>query len=166
MLDTATVYGGMCLLEATNISEGRGTTRPFEIVGAPYINGDDLAAAMNKKRLSGVVFRPVQFRPTFNKWVGQRCGGVQLHVTHPARFNSFLAGLLLIQTVRRLFAGFRWKPPPYEYETQKKPMDILCGTDRIRRTLETGGDPRSMEKIWRGDRRAFDSKTRPHLLYR
>lgn len=165
-LDTATVYGGMCLLEATNISEGRGTTRPFEIVGAPYINGDDLAAAMNKKRLSGVVFRPVQFRPTFNKWVGQLCGGVQLHVTHSGQFNSFLTGLLLIQTVRNLFPRFRWTPPPYEYETIKKPIDILCGTDRIRRTLETGGDPRSMEKIWRVDRRAFDSKTRPHLLYR
>jgi uncharacterized protein YbbC (DUF1343 family) len=164
-LDTATVYGGMCLLEATNISEGRGTTRPFEIVGAPYIDGDNLAVAMNKKRLSGVVFRSVRFRPTFNKWAGQLCGGVQLHVTDAEQFNSFLTGLLLVQTVRRLFPGFRWKPPPYEYETQKKPMDILCGTDQIRRTIENGSDLAVFDQSQSSDRRYFRRTRRPSLLY-
>ncbi|MBP9699338.1 MAG: DUF1343 domain-containing protein [Elusimicrobia bacterium] len=164
-LDTATVYGGMCLLEATDISEGRGTTRPFEILGAPYIDGDKLAVALNKKRLSGVVFRSVRFRPTFNKWAGQRCGGVQLHVTHPARYNSFLTGLLLIQTVRRLFPGFHWKPPPYEYETIKKPMDILCGTDQIRRAIEDGSDLTVFDHSRSSDRRLFRLLRRPHLLY-
>jgi uncharacterized protein YbbC (DUF1343 family) len=120
---------------------------------------------MNKKRLSGVVFRSVRFRPTFNKWAGQLCGGVQLHVTDAEQFNSFLTGLLLVQTVRRLFPGFRWKPPPYEYETQKKPMDILCGTDQIRRTIENGSDLAVFDQSQSSDRRYFRRTRRPSLLY-
>ncbi|MBK8574229.1 MAG: DUF1343 domain-containing protein [Elusimicrobia bacterium] len=137
-LDTATVYGGMCLLEATNLSEGRGTTRPFEIVGAPFIESGTLAHRLTSQKIPGVQFRPLHFRPTFNKWAGQLCGGVQLHVTDPARFQSFRTGLSLIQTVRQLSPKFQWKNPPYEYETKKKPMDILCGTDQIRHSIETG----------------------------
>lgn len=164
-LDTATIYAGMCLLEATNLSEGRGTTRPFEMVGAPFIDGDRLAKALAAQKLSGVMFRPVSFRPTFNKWAGSLCGGVQLHVTDPARFPSFLTGLVLIQTVRKLFPKFRWKNPPYEYETRKKPMDILCGTDQIRTGIERGIHPMLLEKSWRPARAAFLQNRQKDLLY-
>ena len=164
-LDTATVYGGMCLLEATNLSEGRGTTRPFEIVGAPYVDGAKLAKALHDQNLPGVQFRPLHFRPTFHKWAGQLCGGVQLHVTDPDPFKSFRTGLTFIQTVRRLFPKFRWKPPPYEYETKKKPMDILCGTDRVRRWIEAQKNIVALEKSWREDRRNFAQERRKNLLY-
>lgn len=164
-LDTATVYGGMCLLEATNLSEGRGTTRPFEIGGAPYVDGAQLANALHEQDLPGVQFRPLHFRPTFNQWAGQLCGGVQLHVTDPDQFKPFRTGLTLIQTVRRLFPKFRWKPPPYEYETKKKPIDILCGTDRVRRWIEAQKNIVTLEKAWREDQRKFAQDRRKSLLY-
>lgn len=164
-LETATVYGGMCLLEATNISEGRGTTRPFEIVGAPFIDGARLADELHKQALSGVRFRPLQFRPTFNKWAGRLCGGVQLHVTDPVRFQSFQTGLSLIQTVRRLSPKFRWKAPPYEYETKKKPIDILCGTDQIRHAIESGQKITALEKSWQPSLRRFRRHRQTDLIY-
>jgi uncharacterized protein YbbC (DUF1343 family) len=164
-LETATVYGGMCLLEATNLSEGRGTTRPFEIVGAPFIDGARLANELHEQNLPGVRFRPLQFLPTFNKWAGQLCGGVQLHVTDPARFQSFRTGLSLIQTVRRLSPNFHWKAPPYEYETKKKPMDILCGTDQIRHAIQTGANLLSLEKSWRPSLQRFRRARQDDLLY-
>ncbi|MBL0059769.1 MAG: DUF1343 domain-containing protein [Elusimicrobia bacterium] len=164
-LETATVYGGMCLLEATNLSEGRGTTRPFEIVGAPFVDGTRLAQALAAQKLPGVRFRALQFRPTFNKWAGQLCGGVQIHVTDPAQFQSFRTGLSLIQTVRRLSPKFRWKAPPYEFETKKKPMDILCGTDQIRRAMESGAKLLSLEKSWRREIQSFRQARQDALLY-
>lgn len=164
-LDTATVYAGMCLLEATNISEGRGTTRPFEIVGAPFLDGALLAQQMAAHELPGVKFRPVSFRPTFNKWAGKLCGGVQPHVTDPARFQSFYTGLLLIQTLRRLSPKFRWKAPPYEYETKKKPMDILCGTDTIRRMIEKDTALFPLVKSWNFSLKAFRQSRKIDLLY-
>ena len=164
-LDTATVYGGMCLLEATNLSEGRGTTRPFEIVGAPFIDGPRLAQELMAKKLPGVHFRPLQFRPTFNKWAGQLCGGVQLHVIDPARFRPFETGLTFLQTVRQRSPKFRWKNPPYEYETIKKPMDILCGTDGIRKAIEGGLNLSRLEKRWRSDLKFFTHIRQPDLLY-
>jgi uncharacterized protein YbbC (DUF1343 family) len=148
-LDTATVYAGMCLLEATNLSEGRGTTKPFEIVGAPFIDGHRLARALEKRKLPGIIFRPLAFRPTFNKWANQTCGGVQLHVTNPKTFESFLTGLVFLQTVKQLYPrNFKWNPPPYEYETVKRPMDILCGTDQIRKAIDDGDNLINLSKTW------------------
>lgn len=164
-LDTATVYGGMCLLEATNLSEGRGTTRPFEIVGAPFIDGPRLAQALEGQKLPGVRFRPLHFRPTFNKWANTLCGGIQLHVTDPDRFQSFRTGLILIQTVRRLSPKFQWKDPPYEYETKKKPMDILCGTNQIRQAIENGTSLSDIEKSWEHDLKAFARKSKVDRIY-
>ncbi len=164
-LDTATVYGGMCLLEATNLSEGRGTTRPFEIVGAPFLDGPRLARDLETQKLPGVRFRPLNFRPTFNKWTNTLCGGVQLHVTDPARFQSFRTGLTLIQTVRRQCSEFRWKNPPYEYETKKKPIDILCGTDKIRKAIDTGPSLFPLEKSWRPALTTFLRTIQSDILY-
>ena len=132
--DTARVYAGGCLIEGTNLSEGRGTTRPFEWVGAPYLDAHRYTAALEAARLPGVRFRPIRFRPTFHKWAGRLCGGAQIHVTDAARFKPFLTGLALIDTARRQARrGFAWRRPPYEFERRRLPIDILCGTDRVRR---------------------------------
>lgn len=165
-LDTAAVYAGGCLLEGTNMSEGRGTTRPFEVVGAPYIEGPALAEALNREKLPGVRFRAAAFQPSFHKWAGRPCGGVQVHVTDRDVFPSFLAGLVLVQTVRRLWPEpFAWKAPPYEYETEKKPFDLLCGTDRVRRSLEKNVPPGKMETSWRPERARFNRAARLSHLY-
>jgi uncharacterized protein YbbC (DUF1343 family) len=165
-LETATVYGGACLLEATNLSEGRGTTRPFEIVGAPFIDGARLADALHRWGLPGVRFRPLVFRPTFNKWAGKTCGGVQWHVTDTRRFRSFGTGIRFLHTVKRLWPKqFRWASPPYEYETVKPPIDILCGTDRVRLAIDRGEDLRPLERSWRLPLQRFEDVRRRFRLY-
>lgn len=127
-LETATVYPGMCLLEGTNISEGRGTTRPFEIFGAPFLDAEALAHELNQLQLPGVRFRPHWFQPTFHKFAGEICGGAQLHVIDRDRFTPFRAGLEIIRTIRRLYPkSFVWKEPPYEYEYERLPIEVLLG---------------------------------------
>ncbi len=136
-LDSALAYPGMVLLEGTNLSEGRGTTRPFELCGAPWIDGEALAAALNDAGLPGVHFRPVAFEPTFQKHAGQRCGGCQLHVVDRTAFRPIETAIALVQAFRRLDpARFAWRNPPYEYETEKMPIDILYGSDALRRFVE------------------------------
>ncbi|MFZ1058036.1 MAG: DUF1343 domain-containing protein [Candidatus Rokuibacteriota bacterium] len=165
--DTARVYPGACLIEATNLSEGRGTTRPFEWVGAPFIDAHDLAGALNAEGLRGVRFRPCRFQPTFHKWKGRVCGGVQLHVTDRERFKPYLTGLALIATVRRLYPrGFAWRKPPYEFEGKKLPIDILCGTDVIRRQIQAKRSIARIKAAWQPALRAFVQSRRPYLLYR
>jgi uncharacterized protein YbbC (DUF1343 family) len=127
-IDTATVYPGMCLLEATNISEGRGTTRPFEIFGAPFIDAETLCGELNNLKLPGVFFRENYFQPTFQKFAGQLCGGAQLHVFDRDKFRSFQTGVEIIRSIRKLYPNsFEWKQPPYEYEREKLPIQILLG---------------------------------------
>jgi len=127
-LDTATVYPGMCLLEGTNISEGRGTTRPFEIFGAPFIDAEQLCNELNKLRLQGVFFRQNYFQPTFHKFVGELCAGAQLHVTDRDTFRPFQTGIEIIRVIRNLYPDqFEWKQPPYEYEREKLPIEVLLG---------------------------------------
>jgi len=126
--ETAVVYPGMCLLEGTNISEGRGTTRPFELFGAPWIDGSRLSAVLNGLGLPGVHFRDAAFEPGFQKHAGHICRGAQLHVTNRAAFRPVLTGLEIIRTTRDMHPGdFAWKQPPYEYEHEKLPIEILCG---------------------------------------
>jgi uncharacterized protein YbbC (DUF1343 family) len=127
-LDTAIVYPGMCLLEATNLSEGRGTTRPFELVGASWMDTRDFVAALRERELPGVHFREVEFEPTFHKHARQLCGGTQMHVTDRAIFQPLRTGIELLHVVRELYPEhFAWNPPPYEYETEKLPIEILLG---------------------------------------
>lgn len=127
-LETATVYPGMCLLEGTNVSEGRGTTRPFEIFGAPFIEAEQLCRELNSSKLPGVFFREVYFQPTFHKFAGQLCGGAQLHVLDRNRFRAFATGVEIIKLIRRLYGDqFQWKQPPYEYEWKRLPIEILIG---------------------------------------
>ncbi|MDP8224838.1 MAG: DUF1343 domain-containing protein [Candidatus Lernaella stagnicola] len=138
-LATATVYPGGCLLEGTNLSEGRGTTQPFETVGAPWLNGRELADRLNQRGLPGVTFRPVEFIPTFHKYAGEVCGGVFVHVTDRDSFRSFDAYVELIKAARKQAPGdFAWRTEPYEFENDRPAFDLLCGTDRIRRDIEIG----------------------------
>jgi len=127
-LDTATVYPGMCLLEGTNISEGRGTTRPFEIFGAPFVNAEKLCGELNALNLPGVFFRENYFQPTFHKFAGELCGGAQLHVIDRETFQPFLTGVEIIKRIRKIHAEhFQWRQPPYEYEWKQLPIEILIG---------------------------------------
>jgi len=165
--DTARVYPGGCLIEGTNLSEGRGTTRPFEWVGAPFLDPHRYARALEGLGLPGVHFRPARFVPTFHKWAGRVCGGVQVHVTDRGRFKPFLTGLALLATARRVAPrGFAWRRPPYEFERRRLPIDILCGTDAIRLALERGEALARIEERWQAGLRRWKRRRDPLLLYR
>jgi uncharacterized protein YbbC (DUF1343 family) len=164
--DTARVYPGGCLLEGTNLSEGRGTTRPFEWVGAPYLDAHQYAGALAALRLPGVRFRPARFRPTFHKWARQLCGGVQIHVVDARRFRPFLTGLGLIAAARALAPRhFAWRRPPYEFERRRWPIDILCGTDGIRLAIERRRPLAALAAQWRQPLAAWKRGRAPFLLY-
>jgi uncharacterized protein YbbC (DUF1343 family) len=165
--DTARVYPGGCLIEGTNLSEGRGTTRPFEWTGAPYLDAHRFAADLNAARLPGVHFRAARFTPTFHKWSGRTCGGVQLHVTDEPVFKPFLTGLALMATARRHAPrDFAWRSPPYEFERRHLPIDILLGTDTIRRDIERGRPLGKIERAWRRPLAAWTRRRARFLLYR
>ena len=164
-LDTAVVYPGMCLLEGTMLSEGRGTTRPFEIFGAPYIDPEKLVAELNAYRLPGVLFRSLSFEPTFQKHAKTICGGAQIHVTDRSGFRSWKTAVAILKSAHDLYPEqFAWKQPPYEYEAVKMPIDILAGTDRLRADIESGVPIREMERWWQPQLRTFAAKVRPHFL--
>ena len=164
--DTARVYPGGCLIEGTNLSEGRGTTRPFELVGAPFLDAERLAEALNRRRLTGAHFRAAAFQPTFHKWKGRACGGVQVHVTDARRFRPVIAYLALIIEARRLAPRrFQWRRPPYEFETRRLPIDLLCGGEDIRKAVERGRPLARVEASWRPGLARFARARRPYLLY-
>jgi uncharacterized protein YbbC (DUF1343 family) len=164
--DTAFVYPGGCLVEGTNLSEGRGTTRPFELVGAPWLDGPALARTLEKEHLDGVGFRPAAFTPTFHKHAGLLCQGVQVHVHDRKSFPAFLTYLLLIHHARRQDPErFAWRDPPYEYELVRPPIDILTGTDRVRRAIDAGRSPKRLARGWRRQRTAFLRRRKRFLLY-
>ncbi len=165
-VDTAFVYPGACLVEGTNLSEGRGTTRPFELVGAPWLDPWALARDLQRERLAGASFRPVFFTPTFQKYAGRPCGGVRVHVRDRSRFRAVMTYLLLIHHARRQApARFAWRDPPYEYEHVKRPIDILCGTADVRHAIDAGLSPRRFTERWRRELKAFRRRRAPHLLY-
>ncbi|MDA8238762.1 MAG: DUF1343 domain-containing protein [Nitrospiraceae bacterium] len=164
-VETAAVYPGMCLLEGTNLNEGRGTTRPFEIFGAPFIEPDKLVGRLSGFGLGGVVFRPLYFLPTFQKHAGTLCGGAQIHVTDRRRFKPFKTGVGIVKAVFDLYPkDFSWNNPPYEYEERLMPIDILAGTDRLRKDIEAGRDLNAMELWWDEELMAFDREIRTKTL--
>ncbi len=163
---TALVYPGMCLLEGTTLSEGRGTTRPFELLGAPGIDPDALARRLAGWELPGVAWRPAWFQPTFQKHAGALCGGVQLHVTDPCAFRAVPAAVALLCAARDLFPGaWTWRQPPYEYETEKLPIDILAGGPDLREAVDAGADPREIVAAWEAALPAWLERTREYRLY-
>ncbi|MGE5243249.1 MAG: exo-beta-N-acetylmuramidase NamZ domain-containing protein [Betaproteobacteria bacterium] len=165
-LDSAIVYPGTVLFEGTNVSEGRGTTRPFELVGAPWAVAERLADAMNRLELPGAYFRPVVFDPTFQKHAGTPCGGCQIHVLDRDAFRPVETGVALIGAFRASDpARFRWRDPPYEYETKKLPIDILAGSGALREAIEAGQPARDIAASWTQAVDAFDRVRREYLIY-
>lgn len=158
-VESALVYPGQVLLEGTNLSEGRGTTTPFEIIGAPFISPDRLISAVSEYQLPGVRFLPINFRPTFDKWSGQLCGGVSIHITDLNTFRSYQTTVTLIRVIQSLWSDdFAWLPPPYEYETVKPPIDIISGDGRIR-------EGTAMDDLCRVDLQAWQERTQNSLIY-
>ena len=165
-IDSAVVYPGTVLVEGTMLSEGRGTTRPFEYVGAPYIRPSELASHLNALGLPGVAFRPAYFEPTFQKWHGAMCGGVQLHVSDREVFEPYLAGIMILSTVRSMYPeSFAWRRPPDEYEHEKLPIEILCGGRTIPDLIERAARAGEVRDSWRTDVEKFRASRVPHLLY-
>lgn len=172
-LDTAVVYPGTCLFEGLNVSEGRGTTRPFETVGAPWIDGFELRERLTSERLPGVSFRGLYFTPMFGKSAGEVCGGVQLHVHDRGKFKSVLTGLKMIKAIMDLFPGkveFKkgWTRADSTEETLPAvdfSFDLLAGTATIRGQLLDGTEPEEIEKSWVRDLKGFQAKRMKYLLY-
>jgi uncharacterized protein YbbC (DUF1343 family) len=166
-LDTTIVYPGAVLFEGTWLSEGRGTNRPFEFAGAPWIDGDRFAAAMNARGLPGVRFRGVFFEPTHHKHAQTLCGGCQTHVTDRAAFEPMRTAIeMLHECKREAPSQTLWRDPPYEYEHVKPPIDILYGSDRLRTAIDAGESPAAIMKDWDRDEDAFRSLRERYLLYR
>lgn len=165
-LDTAMVYPGTVLFEGTMLSEGRGTTRPFELIGAPWLDGEQLAARMNGAGLKGVHFRPAIFEPTFQKHARATCGGCQIHVTSRLEFEPVKAGVSLMRECCGLAPDrFKWRDPPYEYEPDKMPIDILAGAPTLRQQIERQVPLEEIAESWRPGVAAFAQTIRPYLLY-
>ena len=162
----ALVYPGQVIWEGTNISEGRGTTQPFELFGAPFVDPRQLAAALDSGLSAGAVLRPVAFEPTANKWAGQLCQGFQIHVTDPDRFSPYALSLGLYQAVRRLYADdFAYKQPPYEYEYERLPMDLILGDDKVRVAIENGTPVPDLVAHWSPAIAAYREQIAACLLY-
>ncbi len=149
-LDTAIVYPGMVLLEATNLSEGRGTTRPFELFGAPYLHLKSFLETVTSFNTPGCLFREHGFLPTFQKWQGAFCSGLQLHVTDARAFKPVLTTAAILQAARNASEGaFAFKDPPYEYEAEKMPIDILVGTSALREAVLNGALDTGIQDRWK-----------------
>lgn len=165
-LDTAIVYPGTVLFEGTMLSEGRGTTRPFELIGAPFLDGEELAARLNAVGLDGVHFRPAIFEPTFQKHARVTCGGCQIHVTSRRDFAPVMAGVSLLRECYGLAPRqFAWRDPPYEYVHDKMPFDILAGSGTLRAQIETQVPLAEIAASWRSGETEFAAAIRSYLLY-
>ena len=160
------MYPGMCLLEGTNLSEGRGTTRPFHLFGAPWLDADRLAADLAGEGLRGVRFRPLHFVPTWDKHAGALCHGVELHVHDPEALRPFRTGLACVVHARAQAPDrFAWRTAPYEFVEGVPAFDLLCGSARERKAIEDGAGVADLVRGFASEERAFARRRRPYLLY-
>jgi uncharacterized protein YbbC (DUF1343 family) len=165
-LDSAIVYPGTVLFEGTMLSEGRGTTRPFELIGAPWLDGEQLAARLNASGLQGVHFRPAIFEPTFQKHAGETCSGCQIHVTDRQAFEPVKVGVALMhECYGEAPNRFEWRAPPYEYEHDKMPIDILAGSPTLRQEIESQARLEDIVRSWRTGEAKFAAIRETYLLY-
>lgn len=165
-LDAATVFPGTVHFEGTQVSEGRGTTRPFELIGAPYIDPDNYAEQLNGLGLAGVFFRSCVFQPTFQKYAGVSCGGVQIHVTDRDSFEPWIAGIAMVKLAYDMYEDdFRWKEPPYEYVYDKNPFDVICGTAKIREAFEKGIELNAIANETKAPLVEFKKSREAYLMY-
>jgi uncharacterized protein YbbC (DUF1343 family) len=165
-LDSATVFPGTVHFEGTQVSEGRGTTRPFEFVGAPYVDADEYADKLNALGLPGVFFRSCGFQPTFQKHGGVSCGGVQIHVLDREVFEPVFAGIAMVKLLHDMYPQeFRWKEPPYEYVYDKNPFDVIAGTNNIREAFEQGVELGAIAQSWERPLIEFKQLRESFLIY-
>jgi uncharacterized protein YbbC (DUF1343 family) len=163
---TALLYPGLCLLEATEISEGRGTTRPFRLLGAPGIDPPSLARALEPLRALGVAAVPTYFRPSYQKHCGEICGGVELFVIEPDQIAGYRLGVIILSAIRDVARDlFRWREAPYEFVSERPAIDLLTGSDRLRIALESGAGPDDWLASWAADEAEFRTERRAHLIY-
>jgi uncharacterized protein YbbC (DUF1343 family) len=166
-LSTATVYPGMCLIEGTLLSEGRGTTLPFEQVGAPYINPEVFAKTLNNENLPGLFFRPQYFKPQFQKWSGEVCGGVQLHITERNKIKPLATSISMLFFIKKLYPNdFSWRTEPYEFVNDRLAIDLLYGNSTLREAIESGNlSIKKLESSWEEDIKGFSSQREACLIY-
>ncbi|MGI8919516.1 MAG: exo-beta-N-acetylmuramidase NamZ family protein [Pyrinomonadaceae bacterium] len=165
-IDSATVFPGTVHFEGTQVSEGRGTTKPFELVGAPYVQPEEYAEALNQLNFAGVFFRSCVFRPTFQKHGGVSCGGVQIHVTNRNDFEPVVAGVAMVKLAFDMYPDeFRWKEPPYEYVFDRNPFDVIAGTSSLRQAFERGDSLDSIQANWQEPLAEFGKVREQYLLY-
>lgn len=168
-IETAVVYPGQVILEGTNLSEGRGTTRPFEICGAPYLDPEAVASALARgaaEALAGALLREVAFEPMFQKHADRTCRGFHLHVLDRRAFAPVRFTVALLAAIRRVHGdAFAWREPPYEYEWERMPVDLICGTDRVRRAIDTGASEAEISAGWREEVTAYRERIAPLLIY-
>ncbi len=164
--ETAMVYPGQVIWEGTTLSEGRGTCRPFEIFGAPYLNTEAIKSALDRQQLQGCVLQDYQFRPTFNKWAGDLCHGFMLHILDPGTYQPYWTSLTLLKAIMDTHpSDFRWSEPPYEYEHRKKPIDMILGGPILRKRLETKGSLFGLRDKWLPELKDFLEWRKPYLIY-
>ncbi|MEW6220300.1 MAG: DUF1343 domain-containing protein [Thermodesulfobacteriota bacterium] len=162
----ALVYPGQVLWEGTNVSEGRGTTMPFELCGAPYWQPAAIRERLSAPDLAGAILRPVAFEPTANKWQGSFCCGFQIHVTDPVTFQPYRLSLALLRACLALYPeALAYKPPPYEYEFERLPLDLILGSRALRLALEAGADLADLVAGWQEDLASYRERVASHLLY-
>ena len=162
----ALVYPGQVIWEGTNVSEGRGTTMPFELFGAPFLEHQAMLDHLNPAVLQGAVLRPLQFEPVAGKWAAQSCSGFQIHVTDIDAFRPYRLSLALLQSCLLLYPeAFAYKKPPYEYEFERLPMDLIIGNRNLRQGLEQGVDVLELERSWQEELQGFEQHCQSVLLY-
>jgi uncharacterized protein YbbC (DUF1343 family) len=163
---SALVYPGQVIWEGTNVSEGRGTTQPFEFFGAPYLDPERVLAHLDAADLTGALLRPIEFEPVAQKWADQCCRGFQLHVIDPQRYRPYRTSLRLLQIIAKLYADrFEWKKPPYEYEYHRRPIDLILGDRQVRREIHAQAALADLERQWAPDLDAYQRQIAGMLLY-
>jgi uncharacterized protein YbbC (DUF1343 family) len=161
------VYPGQVIWEGTNVSEGRGTALPFELLGAPFMDIGKMQATLDKASIPGVVLRPAVFEPTSNKWQQTACNGFQLHVTDPRQYRPYATSLHLLQAVvKHHRKEFEWKSPPYEYEFERMPIDLIIGDRTIRRRIENLEPLADIEASWQEDLNDYKTIARKYHIYK
>jgi uncharacterized protein YbbC (DUF1343 family) len=165
-VETTVVFPGTVFFEGTQVSEGRGTTRPFEIIGAPFVDENELAAALKSLELEGVIFRPLKFLPTFQKHQEKTCSGVFIHVIDRHSFHPVITGFALVSVIYNLYKeSFEWKNPPYEYVFDRNPFDVIAGTVKTRQFIENNEDIKTVKHYWQENVKEFQINRKKYLLY-
>jgi uncharacterized protein YbbC (DUF1343 family) len=164
--ETAQVYPGQVIWEGTDISEGRGTTRPFECFGAPFIDPQELKETFIKRKLEGLILREMAFEPAFHKLQGQLCYGFHIHITEPMLYEPYFTSLCLLQDIIKLYGSLLlWKAPPYEYEYQRQPIDLILGDPLLRHKIVAGEDLEDIREGWKKELSQFIEIREAYLLY-